>query len=312
MFKVIFAFVLCCQPFFAFANATDNNTKPALDTQIKHTSLSVKMDDGIQLQVVDWGGTGPAMIWLAGLSLNAHTFDYVAPRFTDDFRVIGITRTGHGASDTRKKDYSSQRLAKDIIQVLDHLSLKTAIFVGHSFAGGELTELGRTYPNRVLGLIYIDALQDMAHMYSHVRACPDVSYTSIDSFEHKAHFYQTQRIKQAEGGYMPFADLTALGLMEQIEIAEGRDYTGIPAPAIAINHIPEQTNDFFYGVGEPSQTCIEEINRLTYLGVAKFIKQKDNADVAAVQNSQHMIHMATPDKLVDIMRTWLNKQMKNR
>jgi hypothetical protein len=47
------------------------------------------------------------------------------------------------------------------------------------------------------------------------------------------------------------------------------------------------------------------MNKLTYLGIASFIKDKQNADVAAIQNSQHMIHMATPEKLVMVMRSWL-------
>lgn len=79
------------------------------------------------------------------------------------------------------------------------------------------------------------------------------------------------------------------------------------APALAINHIPEQTKDFFLGIGSLNQQCREEINKLTYLGIAEFVENKPNADVAAIQSSQHMIYMATPDKLVKIMKGWLSR-----
>lgn len=47
------------------------------------------------------------------------------------------------------------------------------------------------------------------------------------------------------------------------------------------------------------------MNKLTYLGIASFVRGKQNADVAAIQNSQHMMHMATPEKLIKIMKNWL-------
>ncbi len=268
-----------------------------------HKVHYVAMEDKIKLEVVDWGGEGVPIIFLAGLALNAHTFDPLVPSFIDSYRVIGISRVGHGNSDSRKEGFSTARLTKDIITVLNEMNIKRAIFVGHSFAGGELNHLGRHYPERVKGLIYIDAIQDLDYMDSHLAVCPDLGYATVDALHYQDNFYNTQRIKNADGSYLPFADLPVLGKFFSEE--EERHYSGIAAPAIAINHIPEQTEDFFIGIGNPSQKCFEEMNKLTYLGIASFIKDKQNADVAAIQNSQHMIHMATPEKLVRIMKNWL-------
>jgi len=268
-----------------------------------HEIHYVEMDDKIKLEVVDWGGEGTPLVFLAGLALNAHTFDPLAPSFTDSYRVIGISRVGHGNSDSRTKNFSTTRLAKDIIAVLDSMNIESAIFAGHSFAGGELNHLGRHFPERVKGLIYMDAVQDLQYMDSHLAACPDLGYATIDILQYQDNFYNTQRIKNSDGSYLPFADLDVLGKFFAEE--EDRHYSAIAAPAIAISHIPEQTKDFFIGLGDPNQECFEEINKMTYLGIASFIKDKKNADVAAIQNSQHMIHMATPKKLVMIMNNWL-------
>jgi len=268
-----------------------------------HEIHYVKMDDKIKLEVVDWGGEGTPLVFLAGLALNAHTFDPLVPSFTDSYRVIGISRVGHGNSESRKEGFSTTRLTKDIITILDKMNIDSAIFAGHSFAGGELNHLGRHFPDRVKGLIYIDAIQDLDYMFSHQAACPDLGYATMDILQYQDNFYNTQRIKDTDGSYLPFADLSALGNFFAEE--EDRHYSGIAAPAIAINNIPEQTIDFFIGLGKPTQKCFEEINKLTYLGIASFIKDKQNSDVAAIQNSQHMIHMATPKKLVMIMKNWL-------
>ena len=278
------------------------NASEWVDTT-QHKIHYVEMDDNIKLEVVDWGGKGTTLVFLAGLALNAHTFDPLVSSFVDSYRVIGITRVGHGNSESRNENYSTARLAKDIITILNKMNIDNAIFAGHSFAGGELNHLGRHFPERVKGLIYIDAIQDLNYMDSHLAVCPDLGYATIDILKYQDNFYNTQRVKNPDGSYLPYADLSVLGRFFTEE--EERHYSGIEAPAIAISHIPEQTKDFFIGLGNPSQKCFEKMNKLTYLGIASFIKDKQNADVAAIQNSQHMIHMATPEKLVMVMKSWL-------
>ncbi len=299
MFKPMLFITILCSFFISIAHSKDLHMKQT------HQIHYVEMDDKIKLEVIDWGGKQQTLVFLAGLSLNAHTFEHIATKFTDTHRVIGITRVGHGNSDTREEDFSFQRLSQDIINVLDNLQIDSAIFAGHSVAGGELTYLGKHFPNRVEGLIYIDALQAIEFMDSHIAVCPDITSASIEMFQHKEHFYRTQRIKTNDGAFMPFADLNALGQIMTEEKKQVHDYTNILAPALAINHIPEQTDNFFLGLETPSQQCREELNKLTYLGIAEFIKHKPNADVAAIQNSQHMIHKVTPEKLVIIMKSWL-------
>jgi pimeloyl-ACP methyl ester carboxylesterase len=49
------------------------------------------------------------------------------------------------------------RLAKDILVVLDSMKIQNPILVGHSIAGVELSEIGRNHRNRVSGLIYLEA-----------------------------------------------------------------------------------------------------------------------------------------------------------
>jgi len=278
------------------------NASEWVDTT-QHKIHYVEMEDNIKLEVVDWGGKGTPLVFLAGLALNAHTFDPLVSSFVDSYRVIGITRVGHGKSESRNENYSTARLAKDIITILNKMNIENAIFAGHSFAGGELNHLGRHFPERVKGLIYIDAIQDLNYMDSHLAVCPDLGYATIDILKYQDNFYNTQRVKNPDGSYLPYADLSVLGRFFTEE--EERHYSGIEAPAIAISHIPEQTKDFFIGLGNPTQKCFEEMNKLTYLGIASFIKDKQNADVAAIQNSQHMMHMATPEKLVMVMKNWL-------
>lgn len=128
-----------------------------------HSSGYIRVRDGTRLHYLDWGGRGPALILLAGLGGSAHTFDDLAPQLTDSFHVIGITRRGTGESDRPETGYDVPSRARDDIDVLDSLKVPSAIFVGHSIAGDELTELGSKFPQRVAGLLYLDAAYDRSN-----------------------------------------------------------------------------------------------------------------------------------------------------
>jgi pimeloyl-ACP methyl ester carboxylesterase len=116
--------------------------------------------NGIRLHYLDWGGTGPTLIFLAGMGASAYIFNKFAPRFNDKFRVLALTRRGHGDSDYPETGYDPDTLIDDIRQFMDHLKIEKASLAGHSLAGVELTHFAATYPSRVEKLIYLDALDD--------------------------------------------------------------------------------------------------------------------------------------------------------
>ena len=127
-------------------------------------SLSPRSDfvhvNGISLHYLDWGGDGPTLIFLSGMGSSAYIFNKFAPRFTDQFRVLALTRRGHGDSDTPETGYDADTLTEDIRQFMERLSIEKAILAGHSLAGVELTHFAATHPTRVEKLIYLDALDD--------------------------------------------------------------------------------------------------------------------------------------------------------
>lgn len=133
-----------------------------------HKVTLVTVEDDVRLEVLDWGGSprqgsgqaGPALILLAGLSDTAHVFDDVAPMLAKRYRVVGVTRRGHPGSSAPATGYGFERLAEDVVRVMDAVGLKDPVAVGHSFAGEEMHVLGARYSTRIAGLVYIDAAFD--------------------------------------------------------------------------------------------------------------------------------------------------------
>jgi non-heme chloroperoxidase len=121
----------------------------------------VTVDKNVKLEVLDWGGTGRPLVFLAGLGNTAYTFDKFAQQFTANYHVYGITRRGFGASSHPDpsiiSNYSADRLGDDVLAVIDDLKLNRPILVGHSIAGEELSSIGSRHPEKVSGLIYLEA-----------------------------------------------------------------------------------------------------------------------------------------------------------
>jgi pimeloyl-ACP methyl ester carboxylesterase len=130
-----------------------------------HRVVAIKVAKDVQLEVLDWGGRGAPLIFLAGGGNTAHVYDGFAPRFSGRFHVLGITRRGFGASSHPSSGYDTTTLAQDIVAVLDSLGLQRATFVGHSFAGTELNYLGAHHPARVQRLVYLDSGFDYYQLF---------------------------------------------------------------------------------------------------------------------------------------------------
>lgn len=125
-----------------------------------HRTRLVRVAPGVDVEVLEWGGTGAPLVFLAGGGHTAHIYDGFAPRFTSRLRVLGITRRGVGASSRPASGYDTASLVGDIVAVLDSLGLPKASFAAHSFGGSELNYLASRHPTRVDRLVYLDAAFD--------------------------------------------------------------------------------------------------------------------------------------------------------
>jgi pimeloyl-ACP methyl ester carboxylesterase len=129
--------------------------------QSKHQIRFVEVESGVNLEVLDWGGSGRSIILLAGSGNTGHVFDEFAPKLLDCCHVYAITRRGYGASSRPADGYGWQRLAEDVFQVVEREHIPSPVLAGHSMAGGEMTPVGHEHSDRLGGIVYLDALGDL-------------------------------------------------------------------------------------------------------------------------------------------------------
>ena len=122
----------------------------------------VTVEQKVELEVVDFGGIGRPLVLLSGWGGTAHSFGNLPSRLTLNYHAYGVTRRGFGLSSAPASGYTAKRLGDDVVAVVDALKLGRPVLVGASFAGEELSSVATFHPEKISGLIYLDAANGYA------------------------------------------------------------------------------------------------------------------------------------------------------
>ncbi len=304
----------------------------------QHKVQFVTVEENVQLEVLDWGGTGRPVVLLAGRGFTAHVFDGFAEKLTNSYHVYGITRRGFGASSKPKSGYTEQRLAEDDLRVFDALKLAAPVVVGHSVAGNELSQLGIHHYERIGGLVYLDALNDGTDDYTDYDALcsklpeamqkgPVASAADLRSFP----AYRDWR-KQTQGISIPESELrndfvenpdgsvgsrkTPEYVFDAMAIGDKRhDYSEIRSPVLAfvVYDTPDGTPQEQirkYHVTDAAERTIVEAVYGQYIGMARIRIDRINratggARVVELWGADHFVFLSNEADVLRELRAFL-------
>ena len=293
------------------------------------TMVSVQRD--VTLEVVDWGGAGRPIVLLAGLGNTAHVFDDFAPRLTSVGHVYGITRRGYGTSSVPSQGYDADRLADDVVAVLDALKLQRPLLIGHSIAGEELSSLAARYPTRACGLVYLDAVGDRTAPMPRMPSVPSAQPSDADR-RSVAAFQAWQRI--AQGMAFPESEMRQTMAIA----ADGRvgdplrpafvpraifggvkrpDYARMRVPALSIQSMPPASvaegrasktliAGMFPGASDDALNALfSAIGQLTRAQTAAFEKELSESRNVELVGASHHNFLSHPDAVLRETRAFM-------
>jgi esterase len=117
--------------------------------------------DGLKLHYLDWGGNGPPLVMLHGLSGHAHTWDHTAASLSGRYHVYALDQRGHGDSEWASR-YGIPAMVGDLLGFLDALSLPVVTLMGLSMGGIVAYQFTAAHPERVSRMVVLDIGPEIA------------------------------------------------------------------------------------------------------------------------------------------------------
>lgn len=114
----------------------------------------IAVDGDVRLYVQDIGAGSP-VVFVAGFGLNHEVWDRQVRVLSEHHRVICVDQRGHGDSDAPLTGYDIDRLARDLLTVLDQLNVENCVLVGWSFGGQVAFRAAASNQHRIAKLVLV-------------------------------------------------------------------------------------------------------------------------------------------------------------
>ena len=131
--------------------------------QIRTTSTTINLVKG---------GSGPPVLLLHGYPQSHTMWHKIAPLLAENFTVVATDLRGYGDSgkpsgDNEHLNYSKRHMAKDQVEVMQHLGFNSFNLVSHDRGARVAHRLTKDNPDRVNKLITLDIVPTR-HMFANV------------------------------------------------------------------------------------------------------------------------------------------------
>lgn len=115
---------------------------------IKHKEASIFYTDT---------GSGPTIVLLHGFLENKEMWGTIASSLSKTHRIVAIDLLGHGNSSCLGYIHTMEAMAKAVIAVANHLTLKDLTIIGHSMGGYVGLAIAKAYPEYVKALCLLNS-----------------------------------------------------------------------------------------------------------------------------------------------------------
>ena len=128
---------------------------------------TVTTSDGVDIHLRH-AGSGPPLLLLHGYPQTHAIWHEVAPRLARDFHVVCPDLRGYGdsskpASVSDHANYSKRAMARDMMEVMQHLGYRRFSVAGHDRGARVVHRLARDYPEAILRACVMDILPTLYH-----------------------------------------------------------------------------------------------------------------------------------------------------
>lgn len=119
--------------------------------------------DGTAINYYEHGQDGPVLVFVHGWSCDASYWREQVEYFKKKYYMVLIDLAGHGSSGSERENYSMEAFGQDVKAVVESIGAEKVILIGHSMGALVIAEAARLMPEKVIGLVAVDDLQNVEY-----------------------------------------------------------------------------------------------------------------------------------------------------
>jgi len=123
----------------------------------------VPSKDGTPISYEIYGVGEPSLVFVHGWSCDARYWREQLSYFSKNHRVVVLDLAGHGHSGSTRSRYTMKAFGEDVQAVTEATNSQSVILIGHSMGGSVIAEAARLMPNRVIGIVGVDTLDNIEY-----------------------------------------------------------------------------------------------------------------------------------------------------
>jgi len=147
IFLLIYAFISC--------------QKSSENKQEKSFESTTQASDGVTISYDVRGSGSTALVFIHGWCSNKTFWREQLNTINDKYRAVSIDLPGHGKSGHDREVCTFSSFANDVKRVVESLDLKKVVLIGHSMGGLIALKAAQLMPNRIIGIVGIDAINNV-------------------------------------------------------------------------------------------------------------------------------------------------------
>jgi len=236
--------------------------------------------------------TEPAVVFVHGWCCDSRYWYNQIPYFSKKFRVITIDLAGHGNSGFGRKIYTTEAFGQDVAAVLNKLNVKKAILVGHSMGGEIIMYAAKIAPERVIGLVGVDTLEDLGMVYSDEEKNKVYAPIAADFVPEVQKFVRSMFPVNADKELVDTVALDMSSAPQEVALSSMREYFKVSDP------------ELIKGLNVPLKSVNADLWPTNVEGNKKLLP---SYEMALMKGHGHFIMLEAPDEFNVLLERMINR-----
>ena len=252
---------------------------------------TVDSADGTPISCSVYGAGDITLVFIHGWSCDSGYWREQVPFFDKKYQVVTIDLAGHGKSGTDRNDYTMSAFGEDVKAVVDKVGAKKVILIGHSMGGGVIAQAAQLMPDRLIGLIGVDTLQNVERPFTQEQADAMIGPLEQDFKSNTKVFLEDMFVEKTDPKLMEWIVSDMSSAPSEVAVSAIRNYVG--------TYVSGESAKAFEGIEAPVY-CVNAT--LWPTDVEANRKHMQSFEVLTMTNVGHFLMLEEPKEFNELLQ----------